>query len=87
MPIYEYKAAGAACCELCKDRFELRQGMNDSLLERCPKCGAEVKKLISRPFICLKESLSEEENFATYMEEEADELGLEGGFGEDQIWE
>ena len=86
MPIYEYKAAGTACCKLCKDRFELRQGMNDDLLKNCPECGAEVRKLISRPFICLKESLSEEESFATYMEEEADGLGLEEGFDEDQLW-
>jgi len=44
-------------------------------------------KLFSRPFILLKESLSQEETFDTYAEEEADELGLEGGFAEDEVWD
>ena len=87
MPIYEYKAIGDAHCELCQDRFEVRQGMNDEPLKRCPKCGSEVKRLISRSFLCLKRLLSEEETFATYSDEEADELGMEEGFAEDQIWE
>ena len=87
MPIYEYQAIGHTRCELCKDKFEVRQGINDEPLKKCPKCGAEVKKLFSRPFILLKESLSEEETFATHTEEEADELGLEEGFAEDQIWD
>ena len=87
MPIYEYKAIGDIHCDLCKDRFEVRQGINDEPLRRCPKCGVEVKKLFSRPFLCLKESLSQEETFATHPEEEAGELGLEEGFAEDQIWE
>jgi putative FmdB family regulatory protein len=87
MPIYEYKATGEAHCELCKDRFEVRQKLADEPLKKCPKCGAEVRKLFSRPFLCLKEPLSLEETFATHTEEEADELGLEEGFAEDQIWE
>ncbi|OIP26824.1 MAG: hypothetical protein CO103_08780 [Chloroflexi bacterium CG_4_9_14_3_um_filter_45_9] len=87
MPIYEYKAIGNAHCQLCKDRFEVRQGINDELLKRCPQCGAEVRKLFSRPFLCLKESLNLEETFDTHTEEEADELGLEEGFAEDQIWD
>lgn len=87
MPIYEYKAAGEAHCKLCKARFEVRQGINDESLSRCPRCGAEVRRLISRPFLCLKEPLSQEETFDRYTEEEADQLGLEGGFAEDEIWE
>jgi len=87
MPIYEYKAVGVACCELCENRFEVRQGINDDPLTRCPRCGAEIKKLISRSFLCLKESLSEEETFAAHTAEEADESGLEEGFAEDQIWD
>ena len=87
MPIYEYKATGKAHCKLCKDKFEVRQGMNDEPLKSCPKCGAEVKKLFSRPFLILKQSLSQGETFDTYPEEEADELGLEEGFGEDEVWE
>lgn len=87
MPIYEYKASGKAHCELCKNRFEVRQGMDDEPLKRCPKCGAEVKRLVSRPFISVKEPLPLKETFNTYTEEEADKMGLEGGFAQDQIWE
>ena len=87
MPIYEYKAIGAAHCKLCKDKFEVRHGINDDSLKSCPKCGAGVRRLISRPFICLKESLSEEESFARYTEEEADDLRLEEGFDEGEFWE
>jgi putative FmdB family regulatory protein len=87
MPIYEYKAVGDAYCKLCKERFEVRQGIDDKPLSRCPECGSEVRKLVSRPFLCLKESLSQEETFDRYAEEEADELGLEGGFAEDEVWE
>ncbi len=87
MPIYEYKATGNAHCNLCKDKFEVRQGMNDEPLKSCPKCGSEVSRLFSPPFLCRKESLSEEEGFDRYAEEEADELGLEEGFAEDEDWE
>ena len=87
MPIYEYKAAGNAHCKLCKVRFEVRQGINDEPLSRCPECGAEVRKLFSRPFLSLRESLSQKETFDRYTEEEADELGLEEGFAEDEVWE
>ena len=87
MPIYEYKATGNTHCKLCNDKFEVRQGINDEPLTKCPTCGAEVMKLFSRPFILLKESLSQEETFDTYAEEEADELGLEGGFAEDEVWD
>jgi putative FmdB family regulatory protein len=87
MPIYEYKASGSAHCELCQNKFEVRQGIDDEPLKKCPKCGAEVKKLFSLPFLCLKESLSLEESFATHTEEEAEEMGLEEGFAEDEIWD
>jgi len=87
MPIYEYKAISNTHCELCKDKFEVRQELADEPLKRCPKCGSEVRRLFSRPFLCLKESLSQEETFATHTEEKADELGLEEGFAEDQIWD
>jgi putative FmdB family regulatory protein len=87
MPIYEYKATGKAHCSLCKGKFEVRQGMNDEPLKSCPNCGSEVSRLFSAPFLCLKESLSEEEGFDRDMEEEADELGLDEGFAEDEDWE
>jgi putative FmdB family regulatory protein len=87
MPIYEYKASGSAQCELCQNKFEVRQGINDEPLKACPKCGSEVRRLFSRPFLCLKEPLGLEETFATHTEEGADESGLEGGFAEDEVWE
>ena len=86
MPIYEYKAAGKGC-EYCQDRFEVKQGINEEPLKNCPKCGAAVRRLISRPFIRIVEPLPKKETFATHTEEEAEELGLEGGFAEDKIYE
>ena len=65
----------------------MRQGINDKPLSKCPECGADVGKLFSRPFLSLRESLSQEETFDRYTEEEADELGLEEGFAEDEVWE
>jgi putative FmdB family regulatory protein len=87
MPIYEYRATGKAYCNLCKDKFEVRQGMNDEPLKSCPKCGSEVSRLFSPPFLWRKGSPSEEESFAPQRGEEADELGLDEGFGEDEEWE
>jgi putative FmdB family regulatory protein len=87
MPIYEYKATGKTHCNLCKGKFEVRQGMNDEPLKSCPECGSEVSRLFSPPFLRLKDSPSQEETFAPHAEEEADELGLEEGFAEDEDWE
>ncbi|MBU6152914.1 MAG: zinc ribbon domain-containing protein [Bdellovibrionales bacterium] len=41
MPLYEY------LCEACDNAFEVTQGFNDAPLKNCPKCGGEVKKLMS----------------------------------------
>ena len=87
MPIYEYKAAGNTHCEFCKNRFEVRQGINDEPLKKCPKCGAEIRRLFSRPLISIIDPLSQKETFAAHTEEEADDLRLGGGFAEDQIWD
>lgn len=40
MPTYEYECAG------CNHRFERFQSMSDAPLKTCPKCGANVKRLI-----------------------------------------
>jgi putative FmdB family regulatory protein len=87
MPIYEYRAVGDNHCEFCRDKFEVRQGINDEPLRRCPECGAEVRRLFPRSFVSLKGPLTSEEAFATHTEEEADEPGLDEGFGEDEVWE
>jgi len=86
MPIYEYKSKNGANCKLCKDKFEVRQGINDEPLKRCPECGAEIRRLFSRPLLSRKESFSREGAF-NYMEDEADELGLDEDLAEDEVWE
>ena len=86
MPIYEYKAGGKGC-EYCQHKFEAKQRMNEEPLKKCPKCGASVRRLISRPSICVVEPLPLKETFTTHTGEEADKLGLDGGFGEDRIYE
>jgi len=86
MPIYEYKSKNGVHCRLCKNKFEIRQGINDEPLRRCPECGAEVTRLFSRPFLNRRESLGHEGPL-NYMEDDADEPGLEGDVAEDEVWE
>jgi putative FmdB family regulatory protein len=50
MPLYEYK------CGACQHRFEVIQKMSDPLVEKCPKCGGTVRKLMSSPAIQFKGS-------------------------------
>jgi putative FmdB family regulatory protein len=87
MPIYEYKVAKGPGCDYCKNKFEVRQSVNDELLKKCPKCGGEVKRLISRPFISVIEPLTQEETFEKYTTEEAEKMDLEEGFAPDVIEE
>lgn len=50
MPIYEYRAkdrTGREACDHCREKFEEIQKMSDPALEKCPKCGSPVEKLIS----------------------------------------
>ena len=52
MPVYEYTHAGEAPgCELGRE-FEITQSIKEEAFKVCPRCGAEVRRLISRPFIC-----------------------------------
>lgn len=41
MPTYEYE------CRACGRRFERQQGMTETPVAKCPKCGGEVRRLIS----------------------------------------
>ena len=50
MPIYEYQ------CNGCNERHEIIQKFSDAPLTHCPKCGGEMKKLISSPAIQFKGS-------------------------------
>ncbi len=50
VPIYEY------LCQECQDRFEVKQGMNDTPVLTCRRCGGLVSKVISAPAIMFKGS-------------------------------
>jgi putative FmdB family regulatory protein len=85
MPIYEYKSKNGAHCKLCKERFEVTQRMNDEPLTRCPGCGTDITRVFSRPFLSRRKS-SEHEGPLNYLEDEADESGLEADLAEDEVW-
>jgi len=48
MPLHEYK------CTQCGHEFEALQKAKDKPLEKCPKCGGSLRKLISSPAIQFK---------------------------------
>ena len=50
MPLYEY------ACEKCGERLEILQKISDPPYTHCPKCGGEMRKLISSPAIQFKGS-------------------------------
>ena len=50
MPLYEYQ------CEKCREVVEVIQKMSDPPYAHCPKCGGDMKKLISSPAIQFKGS-------------------------------
>jgi putative FmdB family regulatory protein len=50
MPIREYQSKDQKKrCQVCRDRFERIERLNDLPLLNCPQCGAEVIRLISAP--------------------------------------
>ena len=49
MPLYEYQ------CTKCGERVEILQKVSDPY-SHCPKCGADMRKLISSPAIQFKGS-------------------------------
>ena len=50
MPLYEYQ------CVNCSERVEILQRISDPPYNHCPKCGGEMKKLLSAPAIQFKGS-------------------------------
>ncbi len=50
MPLYEY------ACKKCGERIEIIQKLSDPPYTHCPKCGGEMRKLISSPAIQFKGS-------------------------------
>ena len=52
MPVYDYEAREpTAACQRCRDGFEAVQSINDPKLDRCPYCGAPVRRVIGAPAI------------------------------------
>lgn len=50
MPLYEYQ------CTKCGERIEIIQKISDPPYSHCPKCGSDMRKLISSPAIQFKGS-------------------------------
>jgi len=50
MPLYEFK------CPPCDSKIEVIQRASDSPYPQCPKCGGDMKKVISAPAIQFKGS-------------------------------
>jgi putative FmdB family regulatory protein len=50
MPLYEYQ------CTKCGERLEIIQRVSDPPHSHCPKCGGDMKKLLSSPAIQFKGS-------------------------------
>lgn len=48
MPLYEYQ------CTKCREVCEVLQKSGDRPLEKCPKCGGPMVKLVSSPAIQFK---------------------------------
>ena len=48
MPLYEYQ------CLSCRHRFEVIQKFSDPQIDKCPKCGKLVERLLSSPAIQFK---------------------------------
>ena len=52
MPIYQYQVVeGERGCSACRKLFEVEQKMADEPFEKCPRCGATVRRIIGVPNI------------------------------------
>jgi putative FmdB family regulatory protein len=60
MPVYEYQHEGKGC-EIGKG-FEIEQPISADSLKHCPKCGGEVRRMISRVFVSTPQGNSELKN-------------------------
>jgi putative FmdB family regulatory protein len=72
VPIYEYRSIKGGCA-YCKKGFDVIQKMSEKPLTVCPKCGAEVRKALSRFRACVvetpEEAASTEKQIRGYEEE------------------
>ena len=73
MPIYEYRAVEKGC-NYCSRGFDTLQKMADNPLSVCPKCGAAVRRAVTRFAACIIES--SEESLA--LESKLDNYETEG---------
>ena len=55
MPIYEYRAVEKGC-SYCAGGFDTLQKMSDAPITHCPRCGADVRRVISRFSACTVET-------------------------------
>ena len=72
MPIYEYIAVDKGC-SYCSRGFDTLQKFADAPLTTCPKCGASVRRAITRFAACInepdEEAVALEENLTGYEKE------------------
>lgn len=73
MPIYEYRPTGKSCA-YCRRGFDVLQKIKDAPLTACPKCGAKVKRAVSRFAACVSETPEE----ALRLESKLQEYESEG---------
>jgi putative FmdB family regulatory protein len=71
MPLYEY------ACGKCGERIEIIQKLSDPPYEHCPKCGGDMRKLISSPAIQFKGSGFYKTDYASSAKSESKETKSE----------
>jgi putative FmdB family regulatory protein len=71
MPLYEYQ------CAQCGERIEIIQKFSDPSYRHCPKCGGEMRKLISSPAIQFKGSGFYKTDYASKKPESSSETKSE----------
>lgn len=69
MPLYEY------ACTKCNERVEIIQKISDPPYSHCPKCGGDMKKLISSPAIQFKGSGFYKTDYASSSSSSANSSG------------
>jgi putative FmdB family regulatory protein len=75
MPVYEY------CCNNCNNHFDLRQKFSDPPVDRCPKCGGIVRKMVSAASFSLKGAGWYGDGYGTKVESNKSEGDTAAGSG------
>ena len=73
MPIYEYRPVQSGC-SYCSHGFDVLQKIAEQPLQSCPKCGAQVRRAISRFSACV----TEPSEAATYLDSRLNNYEAEG---------